>query len=90
MFNKTKYHGIYRDDGFVVFKGNISKEEVNEWLIFFQWRVDCMAESDCLQFTMEVWGEDKNSNIKNEKLTYMNEKYFPYLDMESIGTIPKN
>ena len=41
-----------------------------------------MAESDCLQFTMEVWGEDEDPTIKNEKLTYVNEKHFPYLDME--------
>ena len=41
-----------------------------------------MIESDCLQFIMEVWGKIGNSNIKNEKLTYVNEKYFPYLGME--------
>ena len=41
-----------------------------------------MEESDCLQFTMEVWGEDGNPNIKNEKLTYVNEKKITYLDLE--------
>ena len=41
-----------------------------------------MAELDCLQFTMEVWSKDDDFTIKNEKLTYVDEQYFPYLDME--------
>ena len=82
MFIETKYYGIYRDGGFVISKGNISKKEINNWLRVFQWRVDNLAECECLQFTMEVWGRDDDPTIKNEKLTYVDEKYFPYLDIE--------
>lgn len=31
---------------------------------------------------MEVWDEDEDPSIQNEKLTYVNEKYFPNPDME--------
>ena len=82
MFHKTKYHGIYRDDGFVVFNGVVSKKAVNNWVRVFQWNVDRLAECDCLQFTMEVWGKDDDPTILNEKLTYVDEAHFPYLDME--------
>ena len=82
MFIETKYHGIYRDDGFIVFEGIKKKKEMNNWLEIFQWRVDKIAESECLQFTMEVWGEDDDPSIINEKLIFVNEKYLTYLDME--------
>ena len=36
MFKGTKYHGIYRDDGFVIFEKIISKKEINNWLRVFQ------------------------------------------------------
>jgi len=83
MFKEeTKYHGIYRDDGFLIFKGLKTKVQLDKWLKTFQWRVDKIAESNCLQFTMECWKIDEDESIKNKKLTIINDKYFPYLDME--------
>ena len=31
-FEKTWFHGIYRDNGFVVFEGNISFTNIQGWL----------------------------------------------------------
>ena len=58
-----KYHGIYRDDGFMIFEGCKSKEEINEWVLTFQKNVDKLAESNCLQFTAEIWGIEEDLNI---------------------------
>lgn len=82
MFVDIKYYGIYRDYGFMIFDGIKKKKDIDIWLNMFKWRVDSMAESDCLQFTMEVWGNDYDLTIINDKLTYVEEKYFPYLDMK--------
>ena len=81
-FRKMKYHGIYRDDGFMIFEGIKSKQECNEWLLTFQENVDKLAECDCLQFTAEIWGIEEDITIKNDNLTIVREKLFPYLDME--------
>lgn len=66
----------------MIFDGIKKKKDIDIWLNMFKWRVDSMAESDCLQFTMEVWGNDYDLTIINDKLTYVEEKYFPYLDMK--------
>ena len=62
-FSKMKYYGIYRDDGVMVFDGCKSKEDINRWLLTFQGHVDRLAESDCLQFTAEVWGIEEDVKI---------------------------
>ena len=83
QFENTIYHGIYRDDGFMIFNKIMSPIEIDTWLTKFQEQTDTLAESNCLQFTLEVWGEDKMNYFKNHKMIAMiNEKYFPYLDME--------
>ena len=86
LFEQTIYHGIYRDDGFMVFDSPRSKREINEWLKMFQKKVDELAECDCLQFTAEVWGIKDDEKIINENLTIINDKVFPYLDMEMYWT----
>ena len=37
------YHGIYRDDGLVLFKGKKSVKEIKDWLDEFQKTVDKAA-----------------------------------------------
>ena len=77
-----KYYGIYRDDGCVIFDGEKSKREINEWLLTFQKKVDKITESNCPQFTAEVWKIEEDTEVKNDNLTLVDDKYFPYLDME--------
>ena len=82
LFSDFIYHGIYRDDGFIIMKGIKTKREMNNWLISFQNEVNKIAESNCLIFTAEVWDIEDDDTIVNDKLTIVKDKYFPYLDME--------
>jgi hypothetical protein len=82
IFNPTEFHGIYRDDGFVVFKDDPLKSEVAEWLRKFQERVDELAESKFLKFMMVIWGKDKEDRRKHNNVSVNRCDYFPYLDME--------
>ena len=43
ILNPTTYHGIYLDDGLVVFKGNKSVNEIKDWLEEFQQTVNRAA-----------------------------------------------
>ena len=81
-FDNFVYHGIYRDDGFMVLKGTRTEREMSDWLEDFQGKINEMTESTCLQFTAEVWGIEKDPEVNNDKLEVVNEKVFPYLDME--------
>ena len=53
-FHPTIYHGIYRDDGLVVFKGKESVKEIKDSLDEFQKTVDKAAGNQHLQFTAEI------------------------------------
>jgi hypothetical protein len=55
---------------------------MSDWLEDFQEKINEMTESTCLQFTAEVWGIEKDPEVKYDKLEVVNEKVFPYLDME--------
>ena len=70
------------DDGFVILKGIKTKREINKWLESFQNKVDELVESNCLQFTSEVWNIEEDKDITNEKVTIIKDKYFPYLYMD--------
>ena len=59
-FHPTIYHGIYRDDGVVVFKGQKSVKEIKDWLDEFQQMADKAAGNQHLQFTAEIWKPDEN------------------------------
>ena len=48
------YYGIYRDDGFLVFRGHKNPVDVEHWLQRFQRSVNRSAGSDALQFTASV------------------------------------
>ena len=49
ILNPKTYHGIYRDDGPVVFKGKKSAKEVKYWLEEFQQTVNRAAGNQHLQ-----------------------------------------
>ena len=48
----------------------------------FQAEVDELAGSNYLNFTAQVWGEDKNDGNIQEAVTVRGEDSFLYLDME--------
>ena len=83
-FKNTRYHGLYRDDGFAVFKSNLSFEEICNWREDFQNNVNKITGGDYLQFTCDVWKQEElePKTSSNKKVTLNNEDSFPYLDME--------
>ena len=66
-FYPTIYHGIYRDDGLVVFKGKKTVKEKRDWLDEFQQTVDKAAGNQHLQFTAEIWKPDDNPPLKRKR-----------------------
>jgi hypothetical protein len=82
MFDPAVFKGIYRDDGFVVFRNKLSKAEVAMWLKKFQERVNELAESEFLRFTAVIWGNDKEDGMKHNNVSVNGGKSFPFLDME--------
>jgi hypothetical protein len=82
VFKPAAFKGIYRDDGFVVFKKKLSKAKLAMWLRKFQKRVDELAESKFLKFTAVIWGNDKEDSKEYDNVTVNRGDSFPYLDME--------
>jgi hypothetical protein len=77
FFNEAVYDGIYRDDGLVVFKGNWSKQEITEWLDNFQAELNKITKYDGLQFTVSIWGAEKEDGTIHEKVTVEPTDYLP-------------
>ena len=44
FFSNTKFHGIYQDDGFVVFSGLKNFNKLNSWLKNFQQLINKIVE----------------------------------------------
>ena len=82
QFKGMQFKGIYRDDGFVIFEGNLKAGNVADWLRKFQQRVNELAGSDFLKFTAEVWGMDKDDGNTYGAVMVRGSDWFPYLDME--------
>ena len=61
IFLPTIYHGIYLDDGLVVFKGKKKASEIKDWLEEFQQTANTAAGNRHLKFTAEIWTDGANS-----------------------------
>ncbi len=82
-FRSTRFFGIYRDDGNLVFEGDKSTEELKDWLFDFQAEVNRITDSDDLQFTMDIWKPGEQSReLVPKKMNVIGEESFPYLDMK--------
>jgi hypothetical protein len=60
ILDELVYEGIYRDNGIAVFKGPVTTSEVAKWLGIFQARVNNLADSKFLEFTTEVWRNNRD------------------------------
>ena len=60
LLNRTTYHGIYHNEGMVVFKGKKSVQEIKDWLSDFQQTVDRAAGNQHLHLTSKIWTNDRN------------------------------
>jgi hypothetical protein len=82
ILDELVYEGIYRDNGIAIFKGLVTTSKVAKWLGILQARVNNLADSKFLEFTMEVWGNDRDDGRKYKAVGTTNKDYFPFLDME--------
>ena len=84
VIDKTKYFGIYRDDGIAVFPRTMTQAEVGAWLSTFQKAINDVAGNDNLLFTAEVWtpGEESTPEMENGRVGSETADRFPFLDME--------
>ena len=88
LFRRTSlYHGIYRDDGLIIFKDKWTINHIDKWIKTFQFNVNELCGDEDLQFTTSIWKPDS----KEKKITKYNEvieifeyDYFPYLDLQLI------
>ena len=88
-FDETLYHGIYRDDGIVVFKGKKIYDDILTWHDNFQAKVNQLTGGDYLQFTCEIWADPKHqplpqppTSTTSHLIEINTTQAFPYLDME--------
>ena len=81
-FKMCTYFGIYRDDGIAVIPRKMVKAEMSAWLESFQTAINLFCENDFLQFTVTIWGKERNDNTKNSKVSVDENNYFPFLDTE--------
>ena len=60
IFRPKIYHGIYQDDGPVVFKGKKKVSEIKYWLEEFQQTVNPAEGNQHLKSTTEIWTDGAN------------------------------
>ena len=84
IFRPTIYHGIYRDDGLVVFEGKKKTSEIKEWLESFQKTVNLATGNQHLKFTAEIWtyGANPPNPEKEDWVQVIAKDKFPFLDMK--------
>ena len=80
MFSDTKYHGIYRDDGINIFEGSREIADLDSWFLEFQNKINDILDSDGLQFTMAIWSAGSESRKINDRLDFIGNDVFLYLD----------
>ena len=81
-FREAKYHGIYLDDGIVVFPGKWRVEVVAEWLSGFQRSINRLLDSEKLKFTATLWRmNEPEVGTSFDKVSVCTDIVFPYLDM---------
>jgi hypothetical protein len=69
---------MYRDDGIGVFKGSKRTGEIAKWLSTVQDRVHNIAGSEFLDFTAEVWGNNKNDGRKHRAVDATNKTIYRF------------
>lgn len=73
-FKHTEYHGIYRNDKIVIFKGNWNKKDIIlllDWLRTFQERINKLGGTNFLNFSpppLEVFGSEKEHGWINKRV----------------------
>ena len=81
IFCPKIYHGIYQDDGLVVFKGKKKASDIKDWLEEFQKTVHTAAGNQHVKFTAEIWTDGANPPIpeKDDQVQIVTNDEFPLL-----------
>ena len=58
ILNRTTYHGIYRNESMLVFKGKKMVQEIKYLLEEFQQKLEKAEGNQHLQFTAEIWANN--------------------------------
>jgi hypothetical protein len=82
----TRFFGMYRDDGLVVFNSKQTKTQIQTWLNDFQLTDDELCGNSFLQFTAVMWHSGGRSSRSTTNLSVDTNPAFPYLDMEMYGS----
>ena len=70
IFRPTIYHGIYRDDGLVVFRGKKKTSEIKDRLEKFQQTVNTAAGNKHLKFTAGYGQTDRTPRPTKRKIGF--------------------
>ena len=62
------------------------KEEVNVWLNSFQNAINHFCENEFLQFTVTIWGKDREDNTVSEKVNVDKNEFFLFSIWNYDGT----
>jgi hypothetical protein len=81
-FSDTRFFGMYRDDGLVVFNSKKTETQIQTWLNDFQLTVDELCDNSFLQFTAVMWHSGGRSSRSTTRLSVDTNPAFPYLDIE--------
>jgi hypothetical protein len=81
-FSDTRFVGMYRDDGLVVFNSKKTKAQIQTRLNDIQLTVDELCGNSFLQFTAVMWHSGGRSSRSTTNLSVDTNPAFPYLDME--------
>mmetsp|Transcript_47410 Transcript_47410/g.100751 ORF Transcript_47410/g.100751 Transcript_47410/m.100751 type:complete len:141 (+) Transcript_47410:268-690(+) len=90
LFNLAKFLGMYRDDGEIVWEGDLNTDFLADWLHRFQSCINVVGGDD-VQFTMDIWkpGEETRT-IVPKKIKVVRNSSFPYLDSQMSYDENKN
>ena len=83
-FEHCIFDGIYRDDGFIVFKGKRSAHRMGNWLKHFQTSVNNTVGSDNLRFSMVVWSPEKPQRSSSKWVTVVHADRIHFLDLDLL------
>ena len=85
ILNRTTYHGIYRNESMLVFKGKKMVQEIKYWLEEFQQKLDKAEGNQHLQFTAEIWANNTYSPpfTKKDKVQIVARDELHFLDVKS-------
>jgi GIY-YIG catalytic domain len=86
LFQETLFDGFYRDDGFAVFRGSKTYQQLCTWRDEFQAEVNRLADGDYLQYSLSVWLDSTKRLVPchtyHPMVSVITGPSFPYLDME--------